>query len=160
MQNILKIAVDAMGGDGAPKKVIEGIIHHNKKSKNIFYNIFGDKEKINKHLLKNLNSNNYEIIHTNEIVEDADTPLAAAKRGKNTSMWLAIDSVKNNKSDAIVSAGNTGALFVIAKLNLKMIESIDKPPLSGLWPNKTGTNIVLDLGANIDCSEKNLIDFC
>ena len=66
---------------------------------------------------------------------------------------------KKNESDAIVSAGNTGALFVIAKLNLKMIENIEKPALSALWPNKNGMNIVLDLGANIDCSEKNLVDF-
>ena len=74
-------------------------------------------------------------------------------------MWLSIESLKNDDSDAIVSAGNTGALFVIAKLNLKMIEKIDKPALSALWPNKTGMNVVLDLGANIECSEKNLIDF-
>ena len=74
-------------------------------------------------------------------------------------MWLAIESVKNKSSDIVVSAGNTGALFVIAKLNLKMIENIDKPALSGLWPNKVGMNIVLDLGANIECSEKNLKDF-
>ena len=72
MENILKIAVDAMGGDGSPKKVIEGIIHHNKKSKNIFYNIFGDEKKISEHLLKSLNSNNYEIFNTSEIVEDAN----------------------------------------------------------------------------------------
>ena len=74
-------------------------------------------------------------------------------------MWLAIDSVKNKESDIIISAGNTGALFIIAKLNLKMSENIDKPALSGLWPNKNGTNIVLDLGANVECNEKNLIDF-
>ena len=74
-------------------------------------------------------------------------------------MWLSIESLKNNVSDAVVSAGNTGALFVIAKLNLKMIDKIDKPALSALWPNQNGMNIVLDLGANIDCSEKNLVDF-
>ena len=74
-------------------------------------------------------------------------------------MWLAIESVKNKQSDIVISAGNTGALFVIAKLNFKMIENIDKPALSGLWPNKNGMNVVLDLGANIECSEKNLIDF-
>jgi len=159
MENILKIAVDAMGGEGSPKKVIDGIIQHNKKSKNIFYNIFGDEEKISKFLSKNLNQNVYEIIHTSEIVEDADTPLTAAKRGKSTSMWMAINSVKNNKSDVVVSAGNTGALFVIAKLNLKMIDNIDKPALSGLWPSKKGMSVVLDLGANIECSDKNLIDF-
>ena len=74
-------------------------------------------------------------------------------------MWLAIESVKKKTSDAVISAGNTGALFVISKLNLEMIQNIDKPALSGLWPNKIGMNIVLDLGANIECNEKNLIDF-
>ena len=74
-------------------------------------------------------------------------------------MSLAIETVQNKESDIVISAGNTGALFVIAKLNLKMIENIDKPALAGLWPNKNGTNVVLDLGASIDCSEKNLVDF-
>ena len=74
-------------------------------------------------------------------------------------MWLSIESLKKNNSDATVSAGNTGALLVIAKLNLSMIDNIEKPALSGLWPNKKGMNIVLDLGANIECNEKNLIDF-
>ena len=63
------------------------------------------------------------------------------------------------KSDIVISAGNTGALLIIAKLNLKMIENIDKPALSGLWPSKKGMSVVLDLGANIECSDKNLIDF-
>ena len=159
MTNILTIAVDAMGGDGSPKKVIDGITHHHKKNNNTFYKIFGDQEKISKFISNSLNKDAFEIIHTNETVEDTDTPLAAAKRGKNTSMWMAIDSVKNKKADVIVSAGNTGALFVIAKLNLKMIENIDKPALSGLWPTKRGMSVVLDLGANIECSDKNLIDF-
>ena len=74
-------------------------------------------------------------------------------------MWLAIESVKNKEADVVISAGNTGALLVIAKLNLKMIENIDKPALSALWPNKKGMSVVLDLGANIECSAKNLLDF-
>jgi glycerol-3-phosphate acyltransferase PlsX len=74
-------------------------------------------------------------------------------------MWLAVESVKHKDSDIVISAGNTGALLVIAKLNLKMIGNIDKPALSALWPNKKGMSVVLDLGANIECSEKNLIDF-
>ena len=74
-------------------------------------------------------------------------------------MWLAIESVKEKKSDIVISAGNTGALLVISKLNLKMIDNIDKPALSALWPNKKGMSVVLDLGANIECSPKNLIDF-
>ena len=75
-------------------------------------------------------------------------------------MWLAIESVKNKDADIVLSAGNTGALVIIAKLNLEMIQNISKPALSGLWPNKIGMSVVLDLGANVECDEKNLIDFC
>ena len=159
MNKIIKIAVDAMGGDGSPKKVVDGIIHHFKDNKNSFYQIFGDKDKILPHVDSDLPSSSFEIIHTIDIVKDTDSPLEGAKRGKNTSMWLAIQSVKEKKSDVVISAGNTGALLVISKLNLKMIENIDKPALSALWPNKKGMSVVLDLGANIECSPKNLIDF-
>ena len=159
MPKVITIAVDAMGGDNSPKKIIDGINLHYQNNKNIFYKIFGNSEIINKIVPKTLPPNSFEIIHTKDEVKGTDSPLSAAKRGKHTSMWLAIESVKNKESDIVISAGNTGALFVIAKLNFKMIENIDKPALSGLWPNKTGTNIVLDLGASIDCSEKNLIDF-
>ena len=153
------IAIDAMGGDSSPEKVLNGINLHSKSSYNVFYNIFGNSKLINKLISKSIPKSSYEIFDSINDVKGTDSPLSAAKKGNKTSMWLAIDSVKNKNSDIVVSAGNTGALFVIAKLNLKMIENIDKPALSGLWPNKIGTNIVLDLGASIDCSEKNLIDF-
>ena len=159
MTKAITIAVDAMGGDNSPKKILEGINLHYKKSKNIFYKIFGDTNILNKIVPSSLPKEVYELNHTNETVKDTDTPLSGAKKGKNTSMWLAIESVKNKKADIVISAGNTGALFVIAKLNFKMIENIDKPALSGLWPNKNSMNVVLDLGANIECNEKNLIDF-
>ena len=159
MINQIKIAVDAMGGDGSPKKVIDGIIHHFKSDKNVFYQIFGDKEKIITLINEKLPKNTFEIIHTIDVVKGTDSPLEGAKRGKNTSMWLAIESVKNKKSDIVISAGNTGALLVISKINLKMIDNIDKPALAALWPNKKNMSVVLDLGANIECSSKNLIDF-
>ena len=159
MNDIIKIAVDAMGGDGSPKKVIDGITHHYQKNKNTFYQIFGDKDKILTKINKKLPHTAYNIVHTLDLVKGTDSPLEGAKRGKNTSMWLAINSVKEKKSDIVISAGNTGALLVISKLNLKMIENIDKPALSALWPNKKGMSVVLDLGANIECSPKNLIDF-
>ena len=159
MRNLTRIAVDAMGGEGSPKKVIDGVIHHSQNNKDIFYQIFGDENLIQKEINSKIEKNRYEIIHTKDVVRGTDTPLEAAKRGKKTSMWLAIDSVKNNNTDIVISAGNTGALLVIAKLNLKMIENIDKPALSALWPNKKGMSVVLDLGANIECSDKNLIDF-
>jgi len=158
MSKIIKIAVDAMGGDNSPKKIIDGINHHYKSNTNTFYQIFGDKEKIQNYI-NQLPTSSFEIIHTKDLVKGTDSPLEGAKRGKNSSMWLAIQSVKEKKSDIVISAGNTGALLVISKLNLKMIENIDKPALSALWPNKKNMSVVLDLGANIECSPKNLIDF-
>jgi glycerol-3-phosphate acyltransferase PlsX len=159
MNKIIKIAVDAMGGDKSPKKIIDGITHHYKSNKNTYYQIFGDQEKIVSLIKPGLPKTCFEIIHTMDIVKGTDSPLEGAKRGKKTSMWLAIESVKEKKSDIVISAGNTGALLVISKLNLKMIQNIDKPALSALWPNKKGMSVVLDLGANIECSPKNLIDF-
>ena len=159
MSDLIKIAVDAMGGEGSPKKVINGIILNNKSNKNIFYKIFGDENEIHKLIEGKIDKKFYEIIHTDKVIKSTDSPLEGAKRGKETSMWLAVQSVKENNADIVISAGNTGALLVVAKLNLKMIESIDKPALSALWPNKKGMSVVLDLGANIECSSKNLIDF-
>ena len=160
MNKPISIAVDAMGGENSPGKVIKGIEIHSLETSDIFYNIFGNENSIEPLLKKTkIPTNIYKIIHTENIIKDSDSALSAAKKGKDTSTWLSIESVKKAESHAIVSAGNTGALFVIAKLNLKMIEKIDKPALSALWPNKNGMNIVLDLGANIDCSEKNLVDF-
>ena len=159
MSDLIKIAVDAMGGDGSPKKVIDGIIHNHQSNKENFFKIFGDKEKIIKLINNKINNNFYEIIHTANTVKSTDSPLEGAKRGKDTSMWLAIESVKNKEADIVISAGNTGALLVVSKLNLKMLENIDKPALSALWPNKKGMSVVLDLGANIECSSKNLLDF-
>ena len=159
MFDLIKIAVDAMGGDGSPKKIIDGIILNNKSNKNIFYKIFGDENQISELIKNKIDNKFYEIIHTDKVIKSTDSPLEGAKRGKETSMWLAIQSVKEKKADIVISAGNTGALLVVAKLNLKMIENIDKPALSALWPNKKGMSVVLDLGANIECSSKNLIDF-
>ena len=159
MSNLVKIAVDAMGGDNSPKKIIDGIVLNNQKNKDIFYKIFGNKSKIEEHIDGKIDQNYFEIVHTENLVKSTDSPLEGAKRGKDTSMWLSIESVKKKETDIIISAGNTGALLVISKLNLKMIENIDKPALSAFWPNKKGMSVVLDLGANIECSSKNLTDF-
>ncbi len=159
MSDLIKIAVDAMGGDGSPKKIIDGIIFNHRSNKENFFKIFGDEEKIKKILTNKISNEFYEIIHTKKVIKSTDSPLEGAKRGKDTSMWLAVQSVKDREADIVISAGNTGALLVVSKLNLKMIENIDKPALSALWPNKQGMSVVLDLGANIECSSKNLLDF-
>ena len=159
--NHYNIAIDAMGGENAPNKVIEGISFFLKENNNFFFNIYGNEDLILKYLkqYKIYSSSNYKIINCSLQIEDKNSVRDSIKIGKDTSMWKAIESVKNKDSDVIISSGNTGALLVISKLILKMIDGIDKPALAGLWPNFQGTSIVLDLGANIDFNEKNYIDF-
>ena len=95
MSKIIKIAVDAMGGDGSPKKIIDGIIHNHKLNKDIYYKIFGKKKNEIENLIEDkIEKEYYEIINSDKIVKSTDSPLEGAKRGKDTSMWLAIESVK------------------------------------------------------------------
>ena len=156
----VKIAVDAMGGDNSPKKIIDGISLSLKKDKDNYFYLFGNKDVINNEIgnRKNLRDS-CEIIETKDVILDDESPLTAAKKGKESSMWKAIEFLKDKKADIALSAGNTGAMLVISRLLLNTIPGISKPALAGLWPNKNNMNVVLDLGANIECNEKNLCDF-
>ena len=163
MSKKITIAIDAMGGDDAPNKTIEGVklfIEKNISNNDFQINIFG-KENIIKDKLNEIGvkTDLIKIINSNSIISDKETPLKAIKNAKNTSMWNCIQHQIEGKSDISLSAGNTGVLFVISKMILKMMDDVSKPALAGLWPNQTGMNVVLDLGANIECSDQNLIDF-
>ena len=163
MSKKISIAIDAMGGENSPDKIIEGISFFIKKnySKNDFVlNIFGKENIIQEKLKKyNLNSNSINLINSNSVVSDEETPMTAVKNSKNTSMWNCIQHQLEGKSDISISAGNTGVLLVISRMILKMMNDVSKPALAGLWPNQYGVNVVLDLGANIECNEQNLVDF-
>ena len=160
MSKIAKIAVDAMGGENSPKKIVDAISISLKSNSDNYFYLFGNESKIKEELDKNKSLNKYcEIINTESIISDDEGPLMAAKKGKNSSMWKAIEAQKENKCDITLSAGNTGALLVISRLLLNTIEGINKPALAGLWPSKNNLNVMLDLGANIECNEKNLLDF-
>ena len=163
MNKKICIAIDAMGGENAPYKNIEGIYLFWKKNKtgnDFFFNIFGDEQKVNSELKKyNISEKCYKIFHTSSTVSDNETPLTAVKTSKNSSMWNSVYSQVKSESDVSLSAGNTGVLLVISRMILKTINGVSKPALAGLWPNSNGMNIVLDLGANIECDEKNLIEF-
>ena len=163
MNKKITIAIDAMGGENSPDKIIKAVSLFNKKNiskDDYILNLFGD-EKLIKEKLDNIKISNDNIIitHTDSVISDEDTPLAAIKNSKNTSMWNCIQSQINGNSDISLSAGNTGVLLVISRMILKMMNEVNKPALAGLWPNEKGMNVVLDLGANIECSEKNLVDF-
>jgi len=160
MSTKVKIAVDVMGGENSPKKIIDGINISLKNNQEVFFYLYGREELIKKEIKQNkLLIKNCEIINTKDVILDNESPLTAAKRSKDTSMWKAIESLKEKNSDISLSAGNTGALLVISRLLLNTIYGINKPALAGLWPNENNMNVVLDLGANIECNEKNLIDF-
>ncbi len=162
MDKKICIAIDAMGGENAPYKNIQGLSLFYKKNKNkdYFFNIFGDEEKIKSELKKyDIPKEYFKIFHTNSIVSDNETPLTAVKSSKNSSMWNSVYSQVKAESDISLSAGNTGVLLVISRMILKTVNGVSKPALAGLWPNIKGMNIVLDLGANIECDEKNLIEF-
>jgi glycerol-3-phosphate acyltransferase PlsX len=163
MNNKIIIAIDAMGGENAPKKNIEGIsifLDKNKDKNDFFFNLYGDQTLILKELSNyKISKNFYKIFHSSTIVSDEETPLTAIKNSKDSSMWNAINSQTELKSNITLSAGNTGVLFVVSRMLLKTIESVSKPALAGLWPNKKNMNVVLDLGANIECDDNNLVDF-
>ena len=163
MPKKISIAIDAMGGDNSPDKTIEGIkffLDKNNSKNDFLLNVFGKedliKEKIQKYKIKTESIN---IINSKTVVSDEETPLTAVKNSKNTSMWNCIQHQLEGKSDISLSAGNTGVLLVISRMILKMMDEVNKPALAGLWPNQKGVNVVLDLGANIECNEENLIDF-
>ena len=163
MNKKISIAIDAMGGENSPKKTINGIdlfIKKNISNDDFFLNIYGDKILIQNEIQKyKIPSHLFKIIHTDSVVSDKETPLTAIKNSKDTSMWNSIKSQTDGTSDISLSAGNTGVLLVISRMILKMMSKVSKPALAGLWPNQKGMNVVLDLGANIECNEKNLVDF-
>ena len=163
MNDKISIAIDAMGGDNSPDKTLEGIkifLDKNFSNDDFILNIFGKENELISKLNKyKIDINKVNIINTNTTISNNETPLTAIKNSRNTSMWNCISHQLEGKSDISLSAGNTGVLLVISKMILKMMEGVSKPALAGLWPNKKGMNVVLDLGANIECNDQNLIDF-
>ena len=163
MSKKISIAIDAMGGDNAPKKTIEGVkifLEKNKDKGDFVINLFGKEDLINKEIDRNkIKTKRIKIFHCDTIISDNETPLTAIKSSKNTSMWNSIKYQLDGEANISLSAGNTGVLLVISRMILKMMNEVSKPALAGLWPNEKGMNVVLDLGANIECTEQNLVDF-
>ena len=159
MTKSIRISLDAMGGDNAPYIIVDGAAQTKIRHPYVKFSFFGNKIK----LLPLINSSEVlkesEIVHTDEFVDANEKPSIAVRKGRNSSMGMAIQSVKSGKADAIVSAGNTGALMAMAKLFLRPIDGINRPAIAAYFPTITGESCMLDLGANIDCDAKNLVQF-
>ena len=146
MKKKISIAIDAMGGDDAPNKTIEGIkffLEKNKSEKDFIINVFGDEKIISDKIkIFKIDQSFIKIINSQKIISDKETPMTAVKNSKNSSMWNCIHHQLEGKSDISLSAGNTGVLLVLSRMILKMIEGVSKPALAGLWPNQKGLNVV------------------
>ena len=156
------LAIDAMGGDHAPNAAIEAasLVLEDKDCKDVYFKIFGRKEKIIP-LLKKFPKliNASELVHTEQVVSNDEIPSSAIRNCRKSSMQLAINSVKDKDSHAAVSAGNTGALMAMSTITLRTLPQIHRPAIITFLPSEKGRVAVLDLGANVESDANNLYQF-
>lgn len=154
------ISLDAMGGDKGPAVVVPGAALALERHPDVSFLMFGDERRVSPHLAAHpALAERSRIIHTDAAIEMQDKPSQAVRRGRTSSMWLALEAVQKQEADFAVSAGNTGALMAMAKLILRTMPGIERPAIAGQWPTM-GTNcIVLDLGANIGATARQLADY-
>jgi glycerol-3-phosphate acyltransferase PlsX len=156
----LAISLDAMGGDNAPEMVVRGADIARRRFPQCRFLFFGDEAKVRPLLdalpeLKKIST----LRHTVSVVTMDDKPSQALRSGRGSSMRLAIDAVHNGEADAVVSAGNTGALMAMAKFVLKTMPGIDRPAIASFFPTLRSESVMLDLGANVQCDADNLVQF-
>jgi len=156
---MVRIALDAMGGDNAPQSVIEGADLAKARSPHLDIVFVGDEALIRPLLDSSRYLRQAEILHTDKAVSPTETASQAVRRGRESSMWLAIAEVAGKRADAVVSAGNTGALMAMAKLQLRTMPGITRPAIAGFFPTEKNAMCMLDLGANLECDEENLVQF-
>lgn len=153
----MKIAIDAMGGDHAPKEIVLGAMKAAAEYKDIEITLVGDESKIKEYLT---NPDRIEILHTDEVILATDEPVRAVRRKKNASMVLAAQLVSDGKADACISAGNTGALMSAGLFVVGRIEGIERPALSPTLPTIGGEGfLLLDVGANVDAKPEHLLQY-
>ncbi len=154
------IALDAMGGDHGPGTIIPGAAISLERHPSIDFVLFGDESQISAELEKHpALAARSRIVHTDAVIAMDAKPSQALRRGKGSSMWLAIQAVSSGEAHVAVSAGNTGALMAMAKLILRPMAAVERPAIAALWPTVTSECIVLDVGANIGADARQLSDF-
>ncbi|MDU5109636.1 MAG: phosphate acyltransferase PlsX [Clostridium sp.] len=156
----MKIAIDGMGGDNAPKAVIEGVIKALEEYKGIEYYITGPKEQIEEEL-KNYNYDKslVNIIDAREIISPNEHPVMALKKKKDSSIYKALKLVKDKECDAVISGGSTGAFLAGCTLVVGRIKGIERPALAPIMPGKNGSFMIVDAGANVDSKPNYLVQF-
>ncbi|MFZ5646471.1 MAG: phosphate acyltransferase PlsX [Bacillota bacterium] len=152
----MKIAVDAMGGDYAPREIVLGALEAARDGIEII--LVGDSDSIVKEL-GNSSRNSIEIVHTTETIAMGEQPATAVRKKKDSSIVRSVQLVKEGKASAFVSAGSTGAVMAASLLGIGRIKGIDRPAIASVLPGEKGRTVLLDVGANVDCKPKHLLQF-
>lgn len=160
MENMVNVAVDAMGGDNAPFEIVKGAVEAVNEDKRVKVFLVGREPVIREELKKyTYNEEQMEVVHAEEIIETGEPPVMAIRRKKESSIVKAMYLVKEGQCDAFVSAGSTGAVLVGGQVIVGRIQGVERPPLAPIIPNADGVSLLLDCGANVDARPSQLLQF-
>ena len=160
MSDFVKVALDAHGGDNAPREVVKGAINALKENQNLIVFLVGVEELINKELEGvEYDKERLKIVNASEIISMTEPPVAAIRKKKNSSIVIGMQMVKNKEADAFVSCGSTGAVLVGGQVIVGRIKGVDRPPLAPLIPTEKGNSLLIDCGANVDARSNHLVQF-
>ena len=160
MQELIRVAVDAMGGDNAPAEIVKGAVEALKASTDLKVILVGQEEAVQQELSKyQYDASRMEVVNATEIIEMAEPPVQAIRTKKDSSIVVAMKLVKNGEADAFVGAGSTGAVLVGGQLIVGRIKGVERPPLAPLLPTEKGASLLIDCGANVDARPSHLVQF-